>query len=255
MLYSIRMRSAEGGAHETGGRHISGAERLVKGETLQQMAAGMIERALSHSRGTADYIRITIEQVQEETLLKTPCLPIYSLETENAAVGREQAKAVLVAAGVSLQAVQKGMEQLLTLPCSLRGAMLLDAESGERLDECEARGIRVSRMDIEDEASYRLWLKEKDYENIHIREAVVLASKVVAGPGVVAELCWSDDPEYTAGYVATPQAYTRFTHLKPLGSEIGGRIFFVEKDADIVQLTHFLERQPVCITLPDSKEN
>ena len=28
-LYSIRMRGAEGGPHEEGGRHISGAERIV----------------------------------------------------------------------------------------------------------------------------------------------------------------------------------------------------------------------------------
>ena len=29
MKYSIRMRSAEGGPHEKGGNHISGAERIV----------------------------------------------------------------------------------------------------------------------------------------------------------------------------------------------------------------------------------
>ena len=34
-LYSIRMRSAEGGAHEHGGRHISGAERIVDEKTLK----------------------------------------------------------------------------------------------------------------------------------------------------------------------------------------------------------------------------
>ena len=34
MLYSIRMRSAQGGAHEHGGHHISGAERLITTQDL-----------------------------------------------------------------------------------------------------------------------------------------------------------------------------------------------------------------------------
>lgn len=29
MLYSVRMRAAEGGSHEQGGKHISGAEKLI----------------------------------------------------------------------------------------------------------------------------------------------------------------------------------------------------------------------------------
>ena len=34
MVYSIRMRSAQGGPHEQGGSHISGAERLVSESDL-----------------------------------------------------------------------------------------------------------------------------------------------------------------------------------------------------------------------------
>lgn len=33
-LYSVRMRAAQGGPHENGGHHISGAERIV---TLNQV--------------------------------------------------------------------------------------------------------------------------------------------------------------------------------------------------------------------------
>ena len=38
MLYSIRMRSAQGGAHENGGHHISGAERLISKQDLSKIA-------------------------------------------------------------------------------------------------------------------------------------------------------------------------------------------------------------------------
>ena len=33
--------------------------------------------------------------------------------------------------------------------------------------------------------------------------SIVLATKVSAHPATVAELCWSDDPEYITGYVAS----------------------------------------------------
>ena len=54
MLYSIRMRSAKGGAHENGGHHISGAERILSKEELAQTASELVTRALTHSKGCAD---------------------------------------------------------------------------------------------------------------------------------------------------------------------------------------------------------
>ena len=36
MLYSVKMRSAQGGPHEQGGRHISGAERILSEEKIEQ---------------------------------------------------------------------------------------------------------------------------------------------------------------------------------------------------------------------------
>ena len=36
MLYSVKMRSAQGGPHEQGGRHISGAERILSEEKKEE---------------------------------------------------------------------------------------------------------------------------------------------------------------------------------------------------------------------------
>ena len=48
------------------------------------------------------------------------------------------------------------------------------------------------------------------------REALALATKVIWS-GVVAELCWSDEPEYVAGYVATARhGSVRFPNFKRL---------------------------------------
>jgi 6-carboxyhexanoate--CoA ligase len=66
----------------------------------------------------------------------------------------------------------------------------------------------------------------------------------------VAELCWSDDPDYTAGYVASAgMGYVRFPLLKQLGDTKGGRAFFVDKDAlDMDAFLRYLEKEATLIT-------
>ncbi len=254
MLCSVRMRAAQGGSHEEGGKHISGAERLVSKEQLPVIAAAMINRALFHSRGEADFINITVETVPAQNIEEIACLSIVTSKVSGVTAGREAAKAELVRAGVSPAAVLTGMEALAGLRTSMRGAMLLDAQTGKRLDDRGERGIRVSRMDILDEENYIGWLKQQGYDNTHIREATILASKVMAAPGAVAELCWSDDPEYVAGYVAIPRAYTRFSQLKCYGSPIGGRIIFVKENTDVEQLIDYLQYQAVLIKVPEVED-
>ena len=120
----------------------------------------------------------------------------------------------------------------------MRGAMLVDAISGERLDAGN-RGVRVSHMDSFD--------SDKLGDNEHMREALVLASKVQSAEGIVGELCWSDDPDYTVGYVACNGVYHRLTNMKEFGSDIGGRVFFVRSDIDSESVIEYLERAPVLV--------
>ena len=53
MLYSVKMRSAQGGPHEQGGRHISGAERILSEEKIEQAIIAMLHRAQKHQRRPA----------------------------------------------------------------------------------------------------------------------------------------------------------------------------------------------------------
>jgi 6-carboxyhexanoate--CoA ligase len=135
--------------------------------------------------------------------------------------------------------------------CSMRGAMLVDAASGHRLEPDRARGVRASRMDLTPaaEGELRRGLAALGLDNEHVREALVLAAKVLSAPGIVAELCWSDDPAYTAGYVAGPSlGYVRFSHLKPLGEERGGRAFFVRSEGlDLAAFIEHLERSVLLV--------
>ncbi len=250
MLYSVRMRSAQGGAHEAGGRHISGAERIVPQDKIEETTSAMCRRAFSHTRGQADFINIVVEKIPDEMVEQVPLLPIAIRATSDVEMGRQIAEDCLVEAGVTLCAAQKGMEALLTLTDSMRGAMLLCATTGRRLDDGKMRGVRVSRMDIGDEESFHNMLRNKGMNNTHVQEALVLASKVAATPTIIAELCWSDDPDYTTGYVASPAGYIRIPHCKPLGSFLGGRVFFLKPESDLNRVIAYLENQPVIVTLP-----
>jgi 6-carboxyhexanoate--CoA ligase len=85
-------------------------------------------------------------------------------------------------------------------------------------------------------------------KNSRVKEALVLATKVIEHPATVAELCWSDDPEYITGYVASKKlGYQRITKLKEYGDERGCRIFFVNGLTDLPAYIHYLEKQPVFV--------
>lgn len=249
MYYSVRMRSAKGGPHERGGRHISGAERLTTADEMERAALAMIRRALSHPRGEADFINLRIERVLEKDIVTIQALPVSARSADSVAAAQKAVVAELTAAGVNQEAALNGLDQLLALRESMRGAMLVSAVNGARLDKNGARGVRVSRMDKSANRGLEDYLAANGMQNDHAPEALVLASKVASCPGVVAELCWSDDPGYTTGYVASAKrGYCRIPCLKEAGSDLGGRLFFLNETANIQQICDYLEEKPVQVT-------
>lgn len=249
MLYSIRMRSAINGPHEEGGSHISGAERIVREEELEELGKELINRALHHSKGKADFINIRIDTLEEEKIQVVEALHITSSEVESYEEGRLLGKALLVKAGISEIALEKAFTLLEGLSLNMRGAIVLDAITGERLDEIPSRGVRVSHMDVWDKKKARDNLEARGLGNIHVQEALVLASKVLSSPGIVAELCWSDDPDYVTGYVSYGQTYHRITKMKNYGSPMGGRVFFVASHTDYEKVRHYLEEESVLVRI------
>ena len=198
----------------------------------------MAERALHHSKGTADFINITVDLIPPEKISYIDCLTVEEHKTSSIPESHQLATKLLQGPTISETAVHKAISMLKSLDRSMRGAMLVDAMTGERLDEGN-RGVRVSHMDSFD--SHALG------DNEHMREALVLASKVQSADGVVGELCWSDDPDYTVGYVACNGVYHRLPHMKELGSDIGGRVFFVRSNIDSESVIEYLESAPVLV--------
>ncbi len=248
-LSSLRMRA------ERDGKHISGAERLVPFEQLQDVTIEMVQRALRHTRGQAEQINISVEPIDKADLQFGRLPDLHNNTVQSWQQGRELAAGMLASYGVAQQAVDQAMESLASGAASngqsMRGAMLIDADSGERLESDPDRGVRVSRMDLSSAAREQLQvqLAAQGLANDHVVEALILAAKVVSAPTLIAELCWSDDPDYLAGYVASSAGgYQRINVLKPFGEERGGRAFFIRCSKDqLGALVNWLERQPFLI--------
>ena len=237
-LYSVRMRAAQGGPHEKGGHHISGAERIVKLEEVGAIAQSLADRALYHSKGTADFINIIVDVIPSNEITYIDCLQVEEHRANTIAEAHQLAIELLQGTHITEVAIQNAMTFLKELDSSMRGAMLVDATTGKRID-IGNRGVRVSHMDSFDSESLG--------ENEHMREALVLASKVQSAEGIVGELCWSDDPDYTVGYVACNGIYHRIPKMKELGSHIGGRVFFVRSAIDRESVIEYLEKAPVLV--------
>ena len=232
--YSVRMRAAEGGPHEQGGRHISGGERIVGEAGIEAMVQSLLRRAMTHEKGQPDFINLTVEKVPSERIESLTALPISTRPVADLTEGRAVAAELLAACGIDREIAQLAVDLIASGPApdggAMRGAIVLDADTGERLEVDRARGVRISQIDWEPDALAR-WRERVAAHGLaseRVAEAVALATKVTSTPGTVAELCWSDDPGYVAGYVASQRlGYVRIPCLKPLGSPVGGRVYVV----------------------------
>ncbi len=245
-MFSIRMRA------EKNKKHISGAENLVDIPRIQTTVSALVERALSHEKGEPDLINITVESLKTP-IKKVTSLPLILANVENEIEGKILARKLLRELKIPALCVEKSISLLEKGPANgenMRGAIIMDMK-GNRLEPDRIRGIRASRMDITDEAANELF-KELSDSGLStffttISEALILATKVASVKGTIAELCWSDDPSYTAGYVASEKmGYIRIPHLKKKGDPFGGRIFFVDNIDTLKYITE-MELTPVLV--------
>ncbi|SUP43256.1 6-carboxyhexanoate--CoA ligase [Veillonella criceti] len=255
MYYSIRMRAAQGGAHEKGGHHISGAERIVTKDQLEQLSAELVHRALHHSKGCADFIRLTIDAIDETGIHYVPALSVKTTHATSVEAAYAIAQKLLTTHGVTETALQQGLHLLRTQKEAMRGALICNALTGDRMDNLGNRGLRVSRMAFANENKACQYFQEQGHTGIHFQEALVLATKVLSAPQVISEFCISDDPDYTTGYVSYGHTYHRLGPLKEFGDERGGRIFFVQPNMSIDDLQNYLENTTVLVTTPNNTPN
>lgn len=236
-LFCIKMRASRGSQ----GEHISGAERIAPAGDIPALAQQLAARALAHPKGSPDSINIKVEALAQGCL-HLPCLPARAIACATPAEGLAIAVALLQEAGIARAAE---VPALLAQAHDMRGAMLVHAQSLARLDADPRRGVRATCMDALREGG--IDPSCADPSKNHYREALVLATKVAHTPGMLAEICISDDPDYVTGYVASRQlGYVRLQTMKERGDARGGRIFF-HNGGDVAEALDFLEHTPVLV--------
>lgn len=233
-IYSIKMRASKAG------RHVSGAERILPQQDISSAVGALSERALHHGLGRADFINLKIEELQSEELQYLKALPVSNRPADTVEGSYNIMRQILGELGLAAQANK--LISLLRSVHPMRGAMLYDMAAEQCVEPDHQRGIRVTYMDAENSDA-------GGSSKNHFREAIVLATKVMHAPGVLAELCMSDDPEYVTGYISSLRhGYVRLTPLKNVGNPHGGRIFiFDSRLANPADAIAYLEKQKVLV--------
>lgn len=239
--YSLKMRASR--QEEGKSVHISGAEKIVAPEEVEAVAAQLIRRAMTHPKGEPDNINVKVERLEDAQITHLSALPVSTIETDTPEAGWQAVIALLKKIGIA-----NGDEILRFLPQTygMRGAMLLDLADLTRLEPDHDRGIRATYMDYAGQTGSSL---KTQGSNTHFNEALVLATKVLSHPYMKAEICFSDDPDYVTGYVASKElGYVRVTTLKELGCPNGGRIFLYDGPKDgVAECIRYLQEQPVLV--------
>lgn len=228
--------------------HISGAEGLYDFSEIPEITKEYFLRAVHHTRGRPDKILITLERMTRKPE-SAPLLPHRTVHCNSPEGARKVVEELLLAAGMSRKAVNCAM-RVVTCRTARHGASLLKRESAIRVEPDRQRGVRVSRLGISGETERRLSrrLARQGINTTTVKEALILASKVASCRDVLAELCVSDNPDYTTGYVASRGlGYVRIPFIKHKGSSSGGRVFFIKEGADVARIVEYLERTPVLV--------
>ena len=239
-MWSVRMRAQKMGVH------VSGAERLVE-KDLEKVIRELYRRPKDF-----DSMVITIEKVDAVEVVKR-ALPVQSYDFKDVDTSHQFAVELLSRCGVREEIARRAIEILKMGPNpkggNMRGAILMDVETGERLEPDQERGIRTVRMDWKDRKQVERELRKRGMKPFYLKrfmDALAIATKNVYC-GVLGEICWSDDPDYTTGYVSCKSiGYVRVKPMKDKGNPIGGRVYFVRREA-LEEVINCLEKKAILI--------
>ncbi len=216
-MISVRMRAS------LKGEHISGAERIVDKKSLDKTVIELLNRPKDY-----DFININVE-VLKDVFFIDKALKIESLELNTVKETKEKLIRILESY-VKKDILIKALSLLENRTKNIRGAHLVDIELGELLEKDRDRGIRTVKVDWEDREGIKSILLNKGFTERTV-DALAIATKNIEC-GVLAEICWSDDPDYVSGYItiSNTKTYYRLTPLKEKGDPFGGRVYFVSRE-------------------------
>ncbi|BAM06675.1 6-carboxyhexanoate--CoA ligase [Leptospirillum ferrooxidans] len=243
-FFNIRMRAS------LNGKHCSGGEEILLERNLEEGISRLFKRGLGsapHHLKNDLTISIRVDGVAPEHLQRSQLLPVRQLHSESEETTRSFIRSFLlfslgkisVDQEKSTQKILDCIDSLLKPTANpLWGAILL-SPSGEKIPVPE-EGVRTTHIGMEWKTKEELEASAESngISGRRFPEALMLASKVVAQPLIHLELCISDDPTYTTGYIAAKDiAYIRLPHMKKAGMTGGGRIYLLNRIPDDDELT------------------
>ncbi|MDK4251057.1 6-carboxyhexanoate--CoA ligase [Corynebacterium propinquum] len=236
-MYSIKMRASRAGVH------ISGAERIVPARFVGQVSENLHARALGHPKGIPDSIVVTTTALAADDIIYLPELTVTELPCATPSQASELVTDLLAEITPHSDTIWNYLETV----TGMRGAMLVDATTGHRVEPDMHRGVRASTMDHR--SSLDLDARAQPGNKNYVHEARVLAAKVASCPHVVAEICISDDPDYTTGYACVQGRYHRIPHMKAAGTNQGTRVIVIDRSDEhaLAEISEYLENQAVIV--------
>ncbi len=235
------------------GEHLSGAEDLVPlpevGLVLTSFSQKLFPLVLMEGTLPLQQI-VTIDPVLEKDILRKSLLAVQTMKSESS---EETEKALpdllkhILPSGRTERILEIFKNEI--MESTPRNGALLATSEGRILPEGISGGIRTTHVGCV--SSLRRSLEHKldgffGKPNHRFVDALVLASKVLSSGGVLLEICTSDDPHYTTGYVASLHfGYVRIPHMKRQGIRRGGRLYVISPDSSLPGLLNFLRFTPV----------
>lgn len=206
-------------------------------DQVEDAVRSLTQRALWHPNGEPDSVSVTVRQIVGEART-VPALPVSEPESRNPREARRILEGEIYRLGLD----SRGILALFYSLRGMRGAVLLNESTLERMEPDRRRGVRATCMDYTGNAG--------GAKN-HMKEALCLASKAAGCPFITGELCMSDDPDYTTGYFASRErGYIRLAGIKEKGDPRGGRIFLFRGSRENVQeCIRYLEKTPVLVAM------
>ncbi|MEQ5991075.1 6-carboxyhexanoate--CoA ligase, partial [Staphylococcus saccharolyticus] len=198
-------------------------------DDLENYLKKHFNKAFYHENGTIDFLNLKIEKVKEPIQILRVLPVIEDLDDTLEQLAKQT--------GVSEYALNKGFEYIKN-DINYSGAIILSARTGHRLDNTGNRGIRVSNLAFKT-------CKRNGEISERVKDARALATCMNTFEGVKAELCVSDDLNYTTGYYASSKlGYHIIFNIKKKATRQVGRIIFVDDHIDLNQYITFLESIP-----------
>ncbi|MHB8421748.1 MAG: 6-carboxyhexanoate--CoA ligase [Leptospirales bacterium] len=256
VLYSLRMRAFLEENHLAGGEDIVNLESLPT-RMLELLDCGMVASSKNFP-DSPHSINIKIDPIRPGEIREESLLPVFCLKTSSGDETWQFLKEAFSFIETSFEMpdlnIYKLAEDLLSKDRPpISGASIL-LPSGELLI-LNQTGVRVTHFGIR--PSLRTDLTQESV--IHVAgtgrrfiEALQISSKVLSHPETVFEICFSDNPEYTTGYLSVRGiGYIRLPYAKLSGISSGGRIIGLRKtfkQSAVPEIVHYLTQVPILFT-------